>query len=339
MAKQKMFFCNIGWMARYEGLKRKPDKIVGGGSYVDKIKFGAEVCNFVRCYDDYVYGHVETKSGKVDQKININNLGASSKDDFIDGITVIWTATDPDVGGRHIVGWYRNARVYRQRQERSRYLSRQHRLDKDVTSYIIRAKFDDAVVIPVEQRDVRLGTGKGWMGRQPWKILNASDNPQIRPFLGQVARLLSGSADDGAELAEINSNKQLNTTQKKALIDARIGQGQFRRSLISEWKSCAVLGCDIREVLRASHIKPWKVSNNKERLDRNNGLLLLASLDAAFDCGLISFSDSGKILVSSELTVKNRHLLGINEKVKLRKRPSKLRQAYLRYHREEKFRS
>jgi hypothetical protein len=40
-----LFFCNIGWMNRYEGLKGKPDKIVGGGKYVDENNDGGEVCN------------------------------------------------------------------------------------------------------------------------------------------------------------------------------------------------------------------------------------------------------------------------------------------------------
>ncbi len=31
-----LLFYNIGWMNRYEGLKGKPNKIVGGGRYVDK---------------------------------------------------------------------------------------------------------------------------------------------------------------------------------------------------------------------------------------------------------------------------------------------------------------
>ena len=34
-------FCNVGWMADYKG-QNENDKIVGGGSYVEKY----EVCNF-----------------------------------------------------------------------------------------------------------------------------------------------------------------------------------------------------------------------------------------------------------------------------------------------------
>jgi hypothetical protein len=46
-------------------------------------------------------------------------------------------------------------------------------------------------------------------------------------------------------------------TTRKALIDARLGQGQFRADVEKLWNSaCAVTGCGIAAVLRASHIKP-----------------------------------------------------------------------------------
>ncbi|PHQ59425.1 MAG: hypothetical protein COC10_13400, partial [Sphingobium sp.] len=86
-------------------------------------------------------------------------------------------------------------------------------------------------------------------------------------------------------------------TTRKAIIDARVGQGQFRENLINHWLTCAVTGATNPLLLRASHIKPWKESSNNERLDSFNGLLLSANLDAAFDSGLISFDNSGKIML------------------------------------------
>jgi 5-methylcytosine-specific restriction protein A len=51
-------------------------------------------------------------------------------------------------------------------------------------------------------------------------------------------------------------------------------------------------------LLKASHIKPWRDSDNAERLDIYNGLLLIPNLDSAFDKGYISFDDGGKIIIS-----------------------------------------
>jgi putative restriction endonuclease len=50
--------------------------------------------------------------------------------------------------------------------------------------------------------------------------------------------------------------------------------------------------------LIASHIKPWKVSDNVERLDGSNGLLLAPHVDWLFNGGYISFRQSGKMIVS-----------------------------------------
>jgi len=50
--------------------------------------------------------------------------------------------------------------------------------------------------------------------------------------------------------------------------------------------------------LRASHCKPWRDSNNDERLNGENGLLLTPSIDHLFDRGFISFEDAGDLIVS-----------------------------------------
>jgi predicted restriction endonuclease len=52
----------------------------------------------------------------------------------------------------------------------------------------------------------------------------------------------------------------------------------------------------------ASHIKPWSLSKNSERLDRFNGLLLCPNLDKAFDGGFITFEADGAIRLSPQLT-------------------------------------
>jgi putative restriction endonuclease len=72
-------------------------------------------------------------------------------------------------------------------------------------------------------------------------------------------------------------------------------------------------------LLRASHIKPWaRCETDGERLDVYNGLLLAAHLDAAFDAGLISFSDDGAILFSPRFAQEDRDALGIHDRMTLR---------------------
>lgn len=144
--------------------------------------------------------------------------------------------------------------------------------------------------------------------------------------------MISNPLDDIEEVKPTLAT--LTPTQRETLIQARLGQGQFRDCLMSVWKcKCAVTGVDVPALLRASHIKPWRLSDNSERLDPENGLLLVANLDAAFDAGLLSFSDEGKIIFSSNLGPAPHDLLGIRPGATLATPPSRRQQVFLHHHR------
>lgn len=135
-----------------------------------------------------------------------------------------------------------------------------------------------------------------------------------------------------------DSYANLQETTRQAIVQSRIGQGQFRASLVQYWQGCSVTGCKQIELLRASHIKPWRDSSNTERLDVYNGLLLLPNLDACFDSGLISFDDNGEIIISSKLSETTLKQLGINSHMKLL-RVEQSHKVFLIYHRQNVFRS
>jgi hypothetical protein len=100
------------------------------------------------------------------------------------------------------------------------------------------------------------------------------------------------------------------STEKEVLAEIRTKQGIFREKLMEYWKGkCAVTGMENPALLRASHIKPWAVSTNEERLDVYNGLLLNAMADAAFDRGLISFKNDGGVVFSQTLSVRDRKFI------------------------------
>jgi hypothetical protein len=137
------------------------------------------------------------------------------------------------------------------------------------------------------------------------------------------------------DLNEIWS-RDIKDTTKKTLVNARLGQGKFRADVLQLWdQRCCVTGATTRQVIRASHIKPWRVSNDEVRLDPANGLPLIASLDALFDAGLISFDSSGSLLVSSNLSAGERAKLGINGQDGLKKKPPAKTAEYLVDHRQK----
>jgi putative restriction endonuclease len=81
---------------------------------------------------------------------------------------------------------------------------------------------------------------------------------------------------------------------------------------------CSISGVAIPNLLSASHIKPWVSSNNQERLDPMNGLLLLPQYDAAFDSGLITFDKEGLIVISPTVSIDELSRAGIERNARLR---------------------
>lgn len=137
--------------------------------------------------------------------------------------------------------------------------------------------------------------------------------------------------------AAIEKAAVLPATERQALVKSRIGQGQFRDALVKRWDGrCAITGLAIVELLRASHIKPWRDSNNAERLDPYNGLLLAPGYDATFDAGYISFNDDGRIALSPALPPAAVSIIGINTDARLRALMPK-HTPYLAYHRAQVF--
>jgi predicted restriction endonuclease len=138
-----------------------------------------------------------------------------------------------------------------------------------------------------------------------------------------------------ADLKKIMANKTADPTTVQALVNARVGQGKFGLAVRQFWDHrCSVTGAATQVALEASHIKGWADSTDGQRLDPNNGLLLTANLHKLFDAGLISFDDSGKMLVSSKLSQSEQEIFGVVGK-NLAKKPSPETAKYLSYHRKK----
>lgn len=116
-------------------------------------------------------------------------------------------------------------------------------------------------------------------------------------------------------IAQIQSSiNSLTTTEKEVVCKQRIGQGLFKDLLIEKYScKCALCDIDTKRMLIGSHIKTWADSNDTEKLDENNGLLLCAHHDALFDKYLISFDDDGTLLVSPTLNAAEQNKLHLSD--------------------------
>lgn len=83
--------------------------------------------------------------------------------------------------------------------------------------------------------------------------------------------------------------------------EQRVGQGFFRRAVISNFdECCCVTGISDRRLLNASHIAPWGL-DLENRHNPANGLSLSATFDRAFDRGLMTVYPTGMIEISRQL--------------------------------------
>lgn len=112
-------------------------------------------------------------------------------------------------------------------------------------------------------------------------------------------------------------------------------QDYFRRMILTNYGSrCSLTGIDIPQLLIASHIKPWAVSDSVERIDPNNGFILSPLYDKLFDRGYITFSNDKRVSISNWLSRQVKERIGIKDNQFFQFLPiNDARARYLEYHR------
>jgi putative restriction endonuclease len=175
-----------------------------------------------------------------------------------------------------------------------------------------------------QERLVRLGRlvddgGQVWAEVREWVDVSGLVRPKT-----SMSSLIP-------DLRAILREKQ--ETVRETWVSARLGQGEFRARVLDLWGSqCCVSGVKVLDAIRASHIKPWRDCNHRERLDPHNGLPLVATLDSLFDALLITFDAEGKVWVSRRISRTDRDRLGLDN-LRLCRRPSPETESYLAGHR------
>ena len=150
-----------------------------------------------------------------------------------------------------------------------------------------------------------------------YKLQNANDS-----FLAFMSDKLTFDEPDEVvqDIENIIVDDNLSGSEKSTLVNARIGQGQFRKNVIDLWgngEKCALKGIDIREILVASHIKAWKYcETTAERLDGANGILLSPNIDKLFDRYLITFIQKNRtfeLQINPKISHVQKNLLQIQD--------------------------
>jgi len=127
----------------------------------------------------------------------------------------------------------------------------------------------------------------------------------------------------------------IDKVEKTQLYRARKGQGEYRKNLLSLCPFCPITMISDDRLLTASHIKPWVVSNDFEKLDPMNGFMLTPTFDKLFDRRFLSFTDDKRTILSPFLSNMTYSKLGISDNKIISHLPTTGREIYLEYHRTE----
>lgn len=138
----RILFCNIGWMKHYKG-SMEDDVILNGGSY-NEMKNGLEEANFSNLNGQY-YGYVSQNN------LSIHRIKGIKKDaDEANDVLVVWVAKHEKLGSV-IIGWYKNATVYKEFQEPLRLCQ-----NRNLFCYNIKTEIENGYLLPVEERKFKI---------------------------------------------------------------------------------------------------------------------------------------------------------------------------------------
>ena len=147
------------------------------------------------------------------------------------------------------------------------------------------------------------------------KLIDYVFNQKLGLNLTTHSHPISAETDN---LYELMDELDLSKENKKRLSSYRDGQQKFRDELLKKWGyQCAVTGLYHPNILKASHIKPYRDCNKNEAYDVDNGILLSPNIDTLFDQFLISFENDGSIILGNSFTTEEYLTLGVSKKMKL----------------------
>lgn len=228
-----IIYFNIGWMKEYNGPDAN-DPTIGAHGYLDAHDHGAECYNFTRTPDGKVRGY--RPPGR-SEKVNISRLGASSGDEYLDGVLVIWLAKAPGSGKTLIVGWYQDATVFRNACDGGMVLNGEQHY------YSVEALADDAVLLPPVAREFevpssRLKPGAGF-GQKPTWYGSSETNSRVWNYVRtwQSARTEASKRTQKGKKPPKNNDPELRREVERAAVDHAIAYYKAKYGAACEIKS------------------------------------------------------------------------------------------------------
>ena len=277
----RILFCNIAYMQYYDFslIKEVPKH---GGKYVTETGDAYEKHNFHLCADGKVRGFVETKylDGSVSQQrprqLRIENIdGAFKNKECIDGVTVVFCAHSDAHKKTVIIGWYKEASVYR---NRPMYNNRQ---------YNIECVGDNAYLLPESERTYFVPRaahdGIGFGQSNVWYAKDGLSRDYVEKVLEYINDYTGPALYDDVPIPQaIPETYSESGIGKKVLVNKYERNPVARRKcleihgnscVICGFNAARIYGSDFEGKIEVHHIVPINEINQDYKVDPVTDLL------------------------------------------------------------------
>lgn len=278
---EHILFCNIAYMQYYdfEIIRETPKH---GGLYVLETGDALEKMNFHVCGDSKVRGFVETKyrdsyvSGKKPSQLRIEHIDSGYiKSEKIDGVTVVFCAHSDIQKKSVIVGWYKNATVFR---NRCLYKGRQFNIECNMSDAFLLDENKRNFIIPRATKD-----GIGFGQSNLWYAKDEKSAAFVQTVLEYI------ETESSNELLQEETNPQVipeeykeNGIGEKVLVNKYERNPVARRKCIELYGTkCAICGFDSAKVygdefkdkIEVHHIVPINEVKKEYKVDPEKDLI------------------------------------------------------------------
>jgi tetratricopeptide (TPR) repeat protein len=191
----RILFCNIVWMKKYQGITDS-DKPKYFGTYVTEQDAKADIFNFSE-YNGKCYGYVRNDG----DLILPGHLTADYREEYenkdsVGGFLIVWCSfIDKNIS--RIVGWYKNAVIYKKEQYQPSFTNPEYELD-----YFFEADSNDCVLLPADQRTFKIeksskaGKGKGFGREDIWLADSPYAGEELIPAVITYIKSFEGSREN-----------------------------------------------------------------------------------------------------------------------------------------------
>ena len=282
---KRVLFCNIAYMQYYDAMSFKETPKHGGG-YVVETGDAYEKYNFHFCEDGKVRGFVETKyvDGTVGmqrpKQLRIENIDSNFKNaDCIDGITVVFCAHSDIYNRTVIIGWYRDATVYR---ARPMYHGRQYNLECAAGNARLLTESERSFFVPrAKQSGIGFGQANVWYAKDD----TAAD--YVNSVIQYIETTMGADAIASERIPqEIPDDYSESGIGKKILVNKYERSPIARRRCLEIYGSCCLVcgfnaaeiyGQDFAGKIEVHHIVPINEVKQDYRVDPMRDLIPVCS--------------------------------------------------------------